>query len=345
LVASSGGTTIASQHPGDVGIENHPNVVFVERFDDSVSNVSTRWTETANSGNLSLTTDFPSGSPGGTSLRISGGGGHLYKNLAASSMAINDTAYLRYYVKYPTGSNAQHSGIWMGGYNPALNWPNPMAGIRPQGNDRFSAAAEDALFDVHNFDHYNYWMGMRQSGDGNYWGNVLLSDPSVKTPLGQWTCVEQMIKLNNPVTSLNGEHAIWLNDVKVSHLGQGFPNGFWNGGRFTQDPSGQPFEGFQWRNTSALNVNWIWLQNYVPSSPFTELEFDHVVLATSRVGCLSSGSTLIGDLNSDGTVNGLDWSMMNAVWFTNDANADLNDDGLVNSIDYGMLNANWGMSS
>ncbi len=30
----------------------------------------------------------------------------------------------------------------MGGYNPPLDWPNPQAGIKPAGNDRFSAAAE-----------------------------------------------------------------------------------------------------------------------------------------------------------------------------------------------------------
>ena len=44
-------------------------------------------------------------------------------------------------------------------------------------------------------------------------------------------CVEHMVKLNNPVTASNGEHAIWLDGVKVSHLGQGFPNGSWTGGK------------------------------------------------------------------------------------------------------------------
>ncbi len=68
-------------------------------------------------------------------------------------------------------------------------------------------------------------------------------------------CVEQMVKLNNPVTASNGEHAIWLNGVKVSHLGQGFPNGSWSGGIFTQNPAAAPFEGFQWRNNASLNLN------------------------------------------------------------------------------------------
>ena len=51
---------------------------------------------------------------------------------------------------------------------------------------------------------------------------------------------------------------------------------------------------------------------------------------------------LPGDINLDGTVNSLDWSIMNALWGTNDAGADLNHDGIVNSLDFSILNQNWG---
>jgi hypothetical protein len=54
--------------------------------------------------------------------------------------------------------------------------------------------------------------------------------------------------------------------------------------------------------------------------------------------------TLQGDLNRDGAVNTLDWSVMNAAWFTNNAVADINRDGIVNSIDFGLLNREWGRS-
>src|SRR2546422_10584924 len=88
-------------------------------------------------------------------------------------------------------------------------------------------------------------------------------------------------------SDFNGEHAIWLNGVKVSHLGKGFPNGSWNGGIFTQNPSGSPFEGFRWRSDLNLKLNWIWLQNYAPSDPagFTgNMYFDHVVVAKKYIG-------------------------------------------------------------
>jgi hypothetical protein len=54
---------------------------------------------------------------------------------------------------------------------------------------------------------------------------------------------------------------------------------------------------------------------------------------------------LVGDINNDGTVNALDWSIMNTAWFTSDPTSDINSDTLVNSLDFGLMNANWGLSS
>jgi hypothetical protein len=285
---------LAASYPGDVGIENDPAVVFVERFEDATASVFSRWTDILNGPSMSLSTDVPAGSPGTRSLTIpwvggSNTGGHLYKQLA---QGIDDTLYVRYYIKYPTSGQFSHNGIWMGGYNPPLGWPNPQAGVKPAGNDRFSAAAEQAPSTA-KFDHYNYWMNMHVSNDGNYWGNVLLNNPSAVGRTGQWMCVEQMIKLNNPVSASNGEHAIWLDGVELSHLGQGFPNGFWSGGNFTQNSGGTPFEGFRWRSDANLKINYLWLQAYVPSEAAGVtglMRFDHVVAAKSYIGCLGSAA-------------------------------------------------------
>jgi hypothetical protein len=286
---------IASGYPGDAGIENDPNVVFVERFNEStLSNLFGRWTDVLNGSAMSFSSDVPAGSPVARSLNIpwvGGGvnnGGHLFKQL---SPGVDDTLYVRYYIKYPASGRPQHEGIWLGGANPPLSYPNPQAGIRPNGNDRFSAAPEQSD-DLSRFDHYNYWMGMRQAGDGNYWGNTLLNNANVTATPGQWMCVEHMVKLNAPVTAVNGEHAIWINGVKVSHLGQGFPKGFWSGGNFTQDPNGTAFEGFRWRSDANLKLNWIWLQNYAPNDPAglsSSIKYAHVVAAKSYIGCLTAG--------------------------------------------------------
>ncbi|PYM22822.1 MAG: hypothetical protein DME12_17385 [Candidatus Rokuibacteriota bacterium] len=287
---------IAALYPGDVGIENHPDVIFVEKFEEAtLTELFNRWTDILNGSVMSFSSDVPAGSSGRHSLNIpwAGGGvndgGHLYKRL---SPGVDDRLYVRYYIKYPASGRYHHTGIWVGGYNPPLSWPNPQAGVKPVGHDRFSAAAEQNNV-TYRLDHYDYWMDMRVSRDGRYWGNFLLDDPAVQAKAGQWTCVEHMVRLNNPISASNGEHAIWLDGVKVSHLGHGFPNGRWSGGIFTQDPSGSPFEGFRWRSDSSLNLNWIWLQNYSPDDPpgfKQDMKFDHVVVAKSYIGCLPSGS-------------------------------------------------------
>jgi len=297
-VAAQAQSGLAARYPGDVGIEQDPAVVFVENFEEpTVLAVQNRWTDILNGAAMIFSTDVPAGSPGSHSLvipSVGGGvnnGGHLYRQITPG---IDDTLYVRYYIKYPTASNYSHNGIWMGGHNPPVSWPDPQAGTKPVGNDRFSASAEQ-LADTTVFDHYDYWMNMHLSVDGNYWGNRLLNNPGVTGVEGSWMCVEQMVKLNNPVSAFNGEHAFWLNGVKKSDLGLGFPNGTWVGGNFTQSASGTPFEGFRWRSDSALNLNWIWLQNYSPNDPAgvsSSMKFDHVVAAKSYIGCLASSTAV-----------------------------------------------------
>jgi len=48
-----------------------------------------------------------------------------------------------------------------------------------------------------------------------------------------------------------------------------------------------------------------------------------------------------GDFNSDNAINSLDWSVMNAQWFTNNSQSDINGDTIVNSLDFSYLNSNW----
>jgi hypothetical protein len=291
--APTGGSGLASRYPGDVGIENDAAVIFAENFEESSMNeIFTRWGDVKNGPSMTRTSDVPAGSLGTRSLTIpwvGGGvnsGGHLYKVL---NPAVNDVIYVRYYIKYPSTGNFHHSGIWVGGNNPVSAWPDPGAGARPTGSDKFIASAEQNNNVTHAFDHYNYYYNMRPDAGGAYWGNLLLNNQAIQAPRNQWACVEHMIKLNNPVSAANGEHAIWLNGTKVSHLGQGTPNGSWSGGIFTQGAGSTPFEGFRWRTSTALNINWIWLQNYSPDDPAgvsSKIMYDHVVVARSYIGCL-----------------------------------------------------------
>src|SRR3989442_15798615 len=176
--APAGG--IATLSPGDVGIESPPGVLFVERFEDATpTELFARWTSIRNGSAMVFSADVPPGSPGSRSLTIPwvGGvsdGGHLYKLLSPGT----ETLHVRYYIKYPTSGRYSHTRIWMGGYSPPLAWPNPQAGVKPAGYDRFLASPEQKPLTAR-LDHYNHWVGMHQSADGKYWGNLLLNDRHV----------------------------------------------------------------------------------------------------------------------------------------------------------------------
>jgi len=215
-------------------------------------------------------------------------GAHLYKNLAADGRAQDDTVYLRYYVKYRSPFTPHHNGVWMGGANPPLDWPNPQAGTRPAGDDRFIVATEPVTSTMR-LDNYVYWKDMHGDPNGDYWGNDFLQDAGLRAPLDNWMCVETMVKLNDPVTASNGELAFWINGAKENHLGPDFPRGSWIWDSF-HPGNGSAFPGFQWRTDPALNLNWIWLEHYAdntPSGQESQMQLAHVVAAGSYVGCLS----------------------------------------------------------
>ena len=138
---------------------------------------------------------------------------------------------------------------------------------------------------------------MEQRGNptpGKYWGNDFISDANLRVEKGKWICVEAMIKLNDPVSAHNGEQALWINGRLhrkdgqiISWLRQGAPNGNWVWDSFTPDPKGQPFEGFRWRSTDQLKLNYLWLMVYITRAPeghVSKVWFDDVVLARKYIG-------------------------------------------------------------
>jgi hypothetical protein len=56
---------------------------------------------------------------------------------------------------------------------------------------------------------------------------------------------------------------------------------------------------------------------------------------------LSFSQLKTGDINQDNIVNSIDFSTLNANWFTAASSPDLNSDGIVNSLDFSLMNRNW----
>lgn len=269
--------------------------VFEEGFEaGSLSEILVNWDDSNNADGMSLSSDVPAGSPGQTSLRMTykpgeNSGGHLFKMLPGGY----DLLYARFYVKFMPGHRKVHHLVKMGGNNPLSAWPVGKAGIKPAGDDRFITGIEP-IGDSWSWDFYTYWMHMRGYADpSHHWGNTFHPDPPAKIKQGEWICVELMMKMNEPVESSNGEQAFWINGEQILHLGGGFPNGYWIWDRFYPDPDSTAFEGFQWRNTNDLNINFFWLSYYMTNETGDKTDtilFDDVVLSRKYIGPLPGGT-------------------------------------------------------
>lgn len=303
--AASSQAQLANDYPNDVGIEDDPNVLYVEKFDDGLDNVFSRYTDILNADGMSLDADLPPGSLDGRSIMMTvepgvNNGGHLFRNFEPG---YDGTVYIRYYVKYPTESKGfiHHEGVWFGGFNPSLPWPHPRAGQCGLGDSRLSVSFEPVWHntDPPGMDTYLYWGDMKSWNDGSScFGNVMLTQRALdygQPPMpgtyptvafDEWMCVEMMIKLNDPVSEYNGELAIWVDGDLAGHWGPGFPNGHWLKDKWYNNPNDPPFEGFRWRTNPDLLINWIWIEFFHsnPSAPPSYIKYDHIVVAKEYIG-------------------------------------------------------------
>jgi len=300
------GPGLAAEYPGDEGLGDDPAVVVFEDFDaESLEEVLERWDQASNEGGsvLELAKDQPEalGGGDGRSLKITATpgestGGHLYTRLPREL----ETAYLRFYVKFPDPPNYIHHFVHLGGYNPPTPWPQGGAGSRPEGHERVTVGIEptgrngrEPAPGVWNF--YTYWHEMKKSADGRYWGNGLHTPRRQPVPVERWQCVEAMMRLNTP-GERDGALALWLDGELVADIRQGTPRGPWTGLGFeVLERGGEPFEGFDFRTSEELRINFLWLLHYVTESSNrrnraadTErpnaVWFDQVVVATRYIG-------------------------------------------------------------
>jgi hypothetical protein len=308
------GAGLAAKYRGDEGIWQHPAVVFVENFEyATLDALEERWESVSHAEIMSLAEDRPRHSSGRRSLAVrhvggEGDGGHLYHRLDQGY----EKLHVRFYVRFDPTCAPIHHFFHVGGYEPATAYPQGGAGERPRGDDRFTVGIEP-YGEAWKWDYYAYWMEMRGSPPrGQTWGNSFLGRYKPDVARGQWTCLEVMIRLNDP-QQRNGELALWVDGRLVSHLGPGFPKGKWvfdrflpdeggdairwndkRGGReaFTVAAGGEPFEGFRWRRDERLKINFIWLLVYITRAPRgheSRIWFDDIVAATEYIGPLGEG--------------------------------------------------------
>ncbi len=292
IFATSTLNPIANTYPNDKGIESDTDVLYVEKFDDGMTNILGRYQDIKNSEGMSLDKDIPEGSSTPNSIKITntGGkndGGHLFKQFP---VGFDGTVYLRYYVKYPLISKGyiHHESVWIGGYNPSVNYPDPRAGFCGLGDKRISIAYEPVT--VPAMDTYLYWGDIKSwNGGTSCYGNDMVNGSPTAQNLtwDKWMCIELMIKMNNPVTAYNGELRIWQDGVEVGYWGPGFPNGHWATDSWFNSPADPAFQGFRWRTDAKLNINYIWIEFYDDKSPVGEdhyIKYSNLVMARKYIG-------------------------------------------------------------
>jgi uncharacterized protein (TIGR03382 family) len=257
-------------------------VVFSDDFESDVATIKSRWGDSTSTG-ISQSSDVPGASTGRKSLLLTAGTDQtalLYHRLPVNY----DKLYYRYYVKYE-GTTYHHTGAMIGGYQPPSDWPQGDAGLKGvrANGDRLVVASLETQSN-YRFDTYNNWIDM-QGGtyQGLYFGRNLFGDLNLPIP-SQWSCVELMISMNSPATASNGELVNWIDGNEIANFHAGAPNGYWDGEGNWRMRSGSPaFGGFRWRDTTALGLNWVKIQNY-DATP--RVWFDDLVVSTQRVGCL-----------------------------------------------------------
>lgn len=310
MAGSAAGRGLAAAYPSDVGIEQDPDVLWAESFEEpSVAALTARYTSAQNPANLQLIRDAPSGA--GQSLEVtatpSSTGGGLYRSLGAG----HDEVYLRYYIRY---SNAayHHTTVNVGGVNPSVQpWvtqgPVGLCCTAPDGDKALSVSAEvfSRSGGTFAFDFYNYWWEMRSWGNvvtpptGSTErdpltgqnkvpaaGNTFLSGVEPRLAFDRWYAIEVHVKLNTP-PARDGVLALWIDGRLVHEFRAGSPMGQYVGTNFSPSPGGAPFPGLSYRSSTALTLNYLWITHYatqVPPGTTTSVHYDQLVLAKRYIG-------------------------------------------------------------
>jgi hypothetical protein len=140
------------------------------------------------------------------------------------------------------------------------------AGKRPDGTDFFTAGFEPWRNWGRNpapgaLGFYVYYPEMTASPDGMFWGNMFAPKEPVLVERGRWTCMEMMVKLNDPDKS-NGELAAWVDGKEI--------------GRWPD---------MLLRKSDILKVNCFWLLLYVHDSQrVNRVWFDDVAVSHTYIG-------------------------------------------------------------
>ncbi|MBX3269588.1 MAG: hypothetical protein KF729_04975 [Sandaracinaceae bacterium] len=314
--------SLSARHPGDVGLADHPSVLFFDDFEDGWG----RWdAPRADTRYLHLETDAAAAHAGSRYLRSTVTRAHLDEDMYISSSTRVahervDAIWWRFHVRFPELAPNPHHWVRMGAGTPSWDGSG-RANTVPPGDQGFWFDFDTDVED--NFNFYVYWHQMRSGrcndgtavpgcagdqGSTYHYGNVFRPPGQSAFPRDRWFCVEVHARANTPGMS-DGALAFWIDDVLVGDYRPGHPDGTWlrdrfhtGGCEFSACTPPEPFEGFDFRTDADVRFKSFFLDAYyerdssarrraemeargLTVSDAQTILYDDVVVATERIGC------------------------------------------------------------
>jgi len=268
------GEGIAREYPADRNVASHPAVIFADDFESG--ELGERWDSRRDDAGkvLSLVAvESADGRLGAKVLRVTATLGENTGGGLTKWFEPADRVFIRFLVRFDEGCDyVHHFGTLRGnkGLTGADRWSGfGGAGVRPNGDERFSTALEPwgdwgRWPAPGRWNFYSYWHEMDVSPDGKYWGNAFRPAEQPDIPKGQWICAEFMLAHNTPGKP-DGEQAFWID---------GRLRGHWT--------------GIHWRKAAGLRANAFTLESYVTDrwtkNTVNIVDFDDVVIAREYIG-------------------------------------------------------------
>lgn len=284
------GEGIAARHPGDVGIETDPDVIFADNFEtyNQTSDLTTKWDNYFQTAQTKIVTDAANVRLGQKALEFNlpQQGTELSNGVQKILKTELDVLYLRYYSKFDGSFDVNGSSHNGGGINAHyFNGNNATPGVPANGTNKFLVEfecwrAEQTdktpgvlnLYIYHpeqrsNYGDHFYTNGNvtpyspTQGNKGNF-GPDFVSRPEIVPELGRWYAYEVMLKANTP-NQRDGRVTLWL-DGKV--IGD--------------------FTNLRLRDVDTLKIDRFNLSLHAGSNPraATKKWYDAVVAAKSYIG-------------------------------------------------------------
>ena len=282
-----GNDGIAAKHPGDVGIESDPAVIFADGFEDDAqaSDLNRKWDAVYQTQQIRIATETPNVYRGSKALEFT-----VPQMTAELSNATDkvltqerDLLFLRYYSKFQAPFDvvgSSHNGSMISAHYFINGQATP--GVPADGTNKFLANLEDWRGDVGTkspgpLNIYIYQPEQRSQWGDHFFptGTVLpnssqlysfgpefKSRPDVTPELDRWYCYEYMLKANTP-GQRDGRITVWLD------------------GKLTAD-----FPNLRLRDVASLKIDRFGLSFHIGSNPAgaTKKWYDNVVAASSYIG-------------------------------------------------------------